>query len=431
MRSRKLKLRRALHTVSAGALTGALLLSAAPTALAASIREQQWPLPAFGVQKVWQKSTGKGVTVAVVDTGVDGSLPDLKGQVLKGKDFTGDDGDGRTDTNGHGSGLASVIAGHGHGSGGDEGVMGLAPDAKILPVRYLEKGHEEGASWDRAVRWAVDHGADVINISQGGGEILSEKMAIKYALKNDVVVVAASGNDGTKHKRYPAAYPGVVAVGGLDDTGHVWDDSSWGSQTTFIAPAVDIPVADPTAESGYSLADGTSVAAAYVSAAAALVRSKYPDLSQGQVINRLVETAKPLHLPGGEVPELPDEKFGYGVIRPNRALNPDVPNGPKAGPLEQPASESSKAASSPADEQSASDEKSSSSSTLVYVLVGLGVLVMLMIIAFLVVKKNKGGGNGPHGPAGGTPPMPHQGQPHYPASSGQFGPPPPNQPPRV
>lgn len=430
-----MKLRRALHLVGAGALTGALLLGTAPTASADEIRDGQWPLEAFDAKEIWQHSTGKGVVVAVVDTGVEASQPDLKGQVLPGKDFTEGGGDARDDADGHGTAMAGLIAGHGHGPGGEDGVMGLAPDAKIMPIRFTHQDNELGTSMAPGIRYAVDHGADVINISQGTGRDSRDKQAIAYAIKHDVLVVAATGNTPGKHVNYPAAYPGVVSVGGVDRTGSVWEKSSWGSNTTLIAPATRDMIIDPTNDRGYALADGTSDAAAFVSASAALVIAAHPDLTAGQVINRLVKTAK---IPNGVAanPKLPDPKFGYGIVRPLRAVTYDIPAGPKAGPLAQPSDEKSpkqsEQASPPADQQSAPDEQSSSSSNiLVYVLIGLGVLVVLVIVVVLIAKKNKNGGNGPQGPAGGMPPMPHQGGQPYQAPSGQFGPPPPpNQPPR-
>ena len=440
-----MSLRRVLHLVGTGALTGALLLGSAPMASADDIRDRQWALSAFDADKIWEKSTGKGVTVAVVDAGVDASHPDLKGQVLKGKDFTKEGGSAQEDTDGHGTSMAGLIAGRGHGPGGSAGVMGLAPKAKILPIRFKHEDGELGVSWAEGVRYAVDHGADVINMSVVTTKSAPEQQAIEYALKKDVVVVAGAGNKGLKEKNYPAAYPGVVSVGGVDDSGAVWQNSSWGSNTTLIAPATKNVGADTTSASGYAMTTGTSDATAYVSASAALVREEHPNLTAGQVINRLIKTAK---VPGPEEarnPKLPDEKFGYGVVRPYRAVTYDVTAGPKAGPLVQREGKSSdSAAGSPSSGSGSSSSDDSGSWMFVLgppiVLFGLIFLVLItltLVIVVLVKSKDRrdrvsdpwGSGNGP------TVPGQYPGQQSH-AQAGQFGgrpmsppPPSPNQPP--
>lgn len=441
-----MKLRRALHVVGAGALTGALLLGSAPVASADDIRDRQWALSAFDAKEIWNHSTGEGVVVAVVDSGVDASHPDLKGQVLKGKDFTKDGGSPLEDTEGHGTQMAGLIAGQGHGPGGNSGVKGLAPGARILPVKSHDQSGELGTTLAEEVRWAVDHGADVINISQGGTtRDFREKKAIAYAVQNDVVVVAATGNEGVKKRAYPASFPGVVAVGGVDNRGALWQKSSWGSNTTLIAPATNNVVPNSNYESGYAIADGTSDSTAYVSASAALVIAEHPDLTAGQVINRLVKTAK-IPQGVGTNPQLPDEKFGYGIVRPLRAVTYDIPAGPEEGPLAQPEEEETSTTSGSDNSQSAPDSESSGeddgfSSILVGVLVVAAIGALTLVIV-LVVKSSKRknqppyGGGTSSGPAPGWSGVPPQ-QPgqYFPPQAGQFNgspaspPPPPNQPP--
>lgn len=440
-----MKLRRALHLVGAGALTGALLLGTAPPASADDIRDRQWALDAFAAEEIWQHATGEGVVVAVVDSGVDASHPDLTGQILNGKDFTGKGTSAREDTDGHGTGMAGLIAGHGHGPGGKAGVMGLAPDAKILPVRFTHSDSELGVTWAEGVRYAVDQGADVINVSRGTVRDLREKEAIEYAVKNDVVVVASTGNEGVKRKSYPAAYPGVVAVGGVDNSGGVWENSSWGSSTTLVGPATNNVVTNTNNESGYGLANGTSDAAAYVSASAALVIEAHPDLTAGQVINRLVKTAK---VPANEDANsnLPDEKFGYGIIRPLRAVTHDIPAGPEEGPLAQSSEEETSTSSGSDDSQapggdSAAAEESSGLGGVLIGVIAVAALGVLGLVVFLVMKgKRKNAqsfagapGAGPVNGWSGVPPQ-QFGQQH-PTQAGQYygppasPPPPPNQPP--
>jgi type VII secretion-associated serine protease mycosin len=290
-----------------------LALDTATPANADSVRDRQWHLLTLHVAAAQQLSAGTNVTVAVVDTGVDGRHVDLAGNVLPGPDFTSPDGDGRTDDDGHGTAMASLIAGHGHGAGG--GVLGIAPGAKILPVRtrvtFSRGDIAEG------VQWSVDHNADVINLSLVTGESPALGEAINEALANDVVVVAGVGLPGGLGKvPAPARIPGVVAVSGVDKAGNIVVSMS-GPEVTIAAPAKDI--AHAAKGGGYGLGTGTSDATAIVSGVVALIRSKYPDLDAANVINRLIQTADDKGPPGR------DEQYGFGIVNPVRALTADVP----------------------------------------------------------------------------------------------------------
>ncbi|WP_188298739.1 type VII secretion-associated serine protease mycosin [Streptomyces sp. CBMA156] len=285
--------------------------------------------------KVWPVSQGEGVVVAVIDSGVNSDHQDLTGQVVPGADFSGTQSDGRIDTVGHGTGMASLIVGHGHGS--QAGVMGLAPKAKILPVKVkTTDGGPEPQVNDlaEAIRFAVDHGATVVNMSLGGLLRFDTKTrkAVAYAVSKDAVLIASAGNSGSDlGVNYPAAFPGVVAVGAVDSKGVVWGGSTPGPETTLIAPGVDIYHASAKSPTSYAAGDGTSGAAAYASATAALIRSKYPSLSAGQVINRMIKSATPPADGSG----VPNSRYGYGVLSPAKALeaNPAVDNGPRENPL--------------------------------------------------------------------------------------------------
>ncbi|MGW2833551.1 S8 family serine peptidase [Streptomyces sp. NPDC001286] len=403
------------------ALTGALLLTAAPIASADQVRDAQWPLTVYSAEKVWKTSQGAGVTVAVVDTGVDSSQPDLTGQVLQGKDFTGGENPHK-DTDGHGTGMASLIAGHGHGANNAAGVMGLAPKAKILPVRVAETGSKiTTATWAAGVRYAVDQGASVINLSFGddsGYPGSKGAAAIAYAQKHNVVVVSATGNDsGTV--TYPAALPGVVAVSGVDKDLSFWSDSNTG-KVTVAAPGVELAQADPITKSGYAVADGTSGSAAYVSAIVALLRSKYPDLTAGQIINRLVKSASFLNNTGKKAP---DKELGYGIARPGSALTMDIPKGPKEGPLAQASpstsTQSGSASGNESPSQAAKKDKSSSSGILL--IAGIAVAVIVLGVVFAVIRSRRNRGSGGPGSGGGMPshgtgypPQPPTGYQQYP-----------------
>ncbi|RKE19259.1 type VII secretion-associated serine protease mycosin [Streptomyces sp. TLI_171] len=418
-------------------------VSAGPAA-ADENREAQWALKNYGAaSRVWPISQGDGVIVAVIDSGVNADHPDLAGQVLPGLDLTGGGGDGRTDTDGHGTGMASNIAAHGHGD--NAGVMGLAPKAKILPIKIeLQQsgGFDTKGNTDvsKGIRFAVDHGAKVINMSIGGGSTTDTGLreAVDYAVKKDVVLVASSGNTPGLAVEFPAGYAGVVAVSGVVESGDVWPKSTTGPQVTLAAPAEKIRHA--SRGQGYAEGTGTSDATSFVSAIAALVRSKYPNLSAGQVINRMIKSAVQ---PDGKGP-FPNDKYGYGIATPAGALaaNPAVDNGPKENPLLNRAEPNgnmpggSATASTPAQAPpsggSTAPQASSDSGSGSGMLIGIGgavlaVLVVVLIIVLVRRSKNGGGGGsgGPGGPGGPAGPGGGPGGPAYgyapPQQPGAYG----------
>ena len=421
-------------TTGVVALTGALLLTSAPIASADAVRDAQWPLTVYDAERVWKTSQGEGVTVAVVDSGVDATQVDLTGQVLPGKDFNGDDP--HKDSDGHGTGMASVIAGHGHGANGSQGVMGLAPKAKILPVR-ADAGGEMADTWPDGVRYAVDQGAKVINLSfidTSATPGTKAAKAIAYAQEHDAVVVAGAGND-TGNVNYPAALPGVVAVTAVDKNLDFWGKSNTGKGVVLAAPGVDIPRA--TGTSDYAKASGTSDATAYVSAIAALVRSKYPDLTAGQVINRLIKSASFLQHEGKKAP---DSELGYGIARPGSALTMDIPKGSKEGPLAQasPSTSTNSGAASDDDSTSLAKKEKKSSPGSILLIAGIAAGVVVIAILFVVIRSRRNGGSGGPGSGGGNPsygtgypPQPPAGYQAYPNTAPNQGyPTPPGQSPQ-
>ncbi|MFD4601114.1 type VII secretion-associated serine protease mycosin [Streptomyces sp. NPDC058464] len=321
--------RRATGAAVSLLLAGSLALLPSTTAYADSIRAQQWGLSALHLDEAWQTTKGKGITVAVLDTGVEADHPDLAGNVLTAKDMIGfGAGPGDRDWARHGTAMAGIIAGHGHGVGNGDGVMGVAPEAKILPVRViLEDGDSargkarstRGNALAEGIRWAADHGADVINLSLGDDSDSahpepSEDEAIQYALKKDVVVVASAGNGGDKgdHISYPAAYPGVIAATAVDKFGTRADFSTRRWYATVSAPGVDIVIADP--DHKYYEGWGTSAASAFVSGAVALVKAAHPGLTPAQIKKLLEDTARDAPA-GGR-----DDSRGFGMIDPAAAI---------------------------------------------------------------------------------------------------------------
>ncbi|MFB7617682.1 S8 family serine peptidase [Kitasatospora sp. NPDC056181] len=368
-----------------------------------------------------------------MDGGVEGDHQDLVGQVLSGADFSGEKTDGRTDRNGHGTGMASLIAGTGHGP--QAGVMGLAPKAKILPIKIRSDGESAGLEQSDialAVRFAVDHGAKVVNISLGGYARLDSEArdAIKYAVAKDVVLVASTGNSGNRALpvEYPAAFPGVVAVAAVDEQGEVWEKSTFGPETTIAAPGVEVYRATATSTSSYGIGDGTSDATAYVSATAALIRSKYPTLSAGQVINRMIKSATP----PSDGSAVPDAHYGYGIIDPAKALapNPAVDGGPKENPLLSRA-ESQGAPDAGEAPPGVPSAGAKGNPGITYTLIGAGVLFGLVLVAVcvsLVVRGRRKRREAAAEPGGTGYPYPVPPPPGPPGQQG-YGYAPPQQPP--
>ncbi|WP_367138641.1 MULTISPECIES: type VII secretion-associated serine protease mycosin [Streptomyces] len=318
-----------------------LLVTLIVTGVAASpvhadtVRSRQWYLDVMHAEEMWETSTGAGVTVAVVDTGVDASLPDLQGQVLEGKNFSGQPGDARTDTEGHGSKMAALIAGTGK-RGRVTGSYGLAPGVKILPVRVRQKGTavDGTKSMVDALHYAAESDAKIVNISLGGPGDEEEEKAISYVLSKGKMVFAAAGNSGDKGNavEYPAAYPGVIGVAGVDQEGAAASWSQHGPQVDLSAPGTDMYAA---CAGGTELCrgNGTSDATALASASAALIWSVHPNWTANQVTRVLINTAG-----GPDTGEKRNDYVGYGAVRPRIALkDPGDPGPADVNPLPGPA----------------------------------------------------------------------------------------------
>lgn len=323
-------------TALAAALFG--LLPSAPAARADSIRDREYWLGEYGIVKAWEVSKGAGVKVAVIDSGIDGTHPDLQGAVVGGHDSSGAGSpDGQKPIGAkpeHGTLVATMLAGRGHGQDpgedgvGPDGIVGVAPEAQLLSASTWlgspnPAGISDQAQIPDAVRWAVDQGAKVINISLGSSSPVwpeSWDSAFLYAEQHDVVIVAAAGNrvGGNVQVGAPATIPGVLTVAGLDRQRKASvDSSSQGISIGVAAPAEELAGGLPGGE--YAEWAGTSGAAPIVSGVAALIRSKWPDMSAAQVINRIVSTAKDAGVPG------PDPIYGRGILDAEAALKADVP----------------------------------------------------------------------------------------------------------
>lgn len=275
-------------------------------------RARQWPLDRFEAESLWAARPGAGVTVAVVDSGVQGTHEDLASVVLPGTDFVTDGLDGRTDPNGHGTHVAGII---GAVANNGRGVAGLAQGVNVLPIRALDA---DGYGWSSdvaaGITYAVDHGAQVVNLSVGGGFSSSQQTAANYALSRNVVLVAAAGNERLDGNpvTYPANLPGVVGVAATDRDDAVAPFSNYGAYVDIAAPGVQI--ISTYAGGGYRYLDGTSMATPYVAAAAALMRAARPTATPAEIAQALASTALDLGAAGR------DNDFGHGLIDPAAAV---------------------------------------------------------------------------------------------------------------
>ena len=361
-------IRRVVALLGCGALATGLALSGAPASAAPTasptpitltpaeaavlgkddVRQHEYWLTDYRIVDAWKQSTGSGVTVAVIDTGVDGTHPDLVDNVLEGYDASGEGSPNGWQGLGvepmHGTEVASLIAGHGHNVSGipkiagqpgkPAGVIGVAPDAKILPISLNMVSNAEKSIDEQipaAVRYAVDHGAQVINLSIGSNKTTWPKSwddAFAYAEEKGVVVVASAGNRGSGITQVgaPATIPGVLTVGGVDRQ----REASKGSSTQGISIGVTAPSNDMIAAAPgnkYMIWSGSSASAPLVSGLAALIKSKYPNLSAAQIIQRITESADDTGAVGR------DPVYGFGIINPLMALDSSTPQDATENPL--------------------------------------------------------------------------------------------------
>ncbi|MET9812052.1 type VII secretion-associated serine protease mycosin [Streptomyces sp. NPDC006386] len=339
-------LRAATTVVAATLLTTAPVLLAPPAAAADLPYSDQcafpngkypgrpWSLQRVLLDELWSQSRGKGVRVAVIDTGVDVTNPQLTDavDVKSGRNFLprnlkDDDGNpiergkenGTTDTVGHGTKVAGIIAAR---PAEGTGFVGLAPEATIIPIQQNDaEGHGDVDTLTDAIRYAIQAEADVINISQDTSKPLKSTsdlaLAIDQALARKIVVVASAGNDGlggNVKETYPASYKGVLAVAASDRNNERASFSQSGEFVGVAAPGVDMISTVP--KGGHCSDNGTSFSAPYVAGVAALIKAKHPDWTARQIVAQIEQTAE--RTVAGH-----DRLVGWGVVDPVRALTQD------------------------------------------------------------------------------------------------------------
>ena len=306
--------RRSARGLAALGVVGFLVLAGGAPAWADTARSGEWHLPYLRIPDAQQITQGDGITVALIDTSVSPDQAELKGAVLTGTDATkGFAGTGQKSDSAHGTGLASLIAGRGRSA--TTGTLGVAPKAKILPVRV--PAGAKALDLQESITWAVRNGAKVICLG-----VVSTTAdpgwapALEEAFRAGVVVVAPVG-DRTEKVTWPAAYPGVVAVAAMDRYGKRASFSATGPEVLLAAPGAAI--ISPGSHGAYPRSDSTADAAAITAGIVALVMAKYPELPTIEVVNRLTSTATAAGESGR------DREYGYGIVHPVSALTQTVP----------------------------------------------------------------------------------------------------------
>lgn len=273
---------------------------------------RQWGLIRIRVPAAWELTRGeRDVLVAILDSGVDSTHPELAHALIEGWDFIANDADA-FDEEGHGTAMAGIIAA---AADNEQGIAGIAPGIRLMPVRVLD-GTGTGSYADvmRGLIHAADQGAQIINMSFGGyGESRALSLAVAYAHERGALLIAAAGNDGLNGRVFPAADPRVIGVASTNPWNGRSEVSNWGNHVLLAAPGERIPTLLPNAR--YALVTGTSGAAAQVTGIAALMFSVNPELLNIEGTQLLVETAEDLGQLGI------DEFFGSGLVNAAHAVN--------------------------------------------------------------------------------------------------------------
>jgi serine protease len=394
---------------AAACLAAALTVLGTMPASADSVRQHEWWLAKLGVASSWRTTRGAGVTVAVLADGVSSTVPDLANSVTAGPDLTRS---GRAASGIffglQGTPIASLIAGHGHGTDNSEGVIGVAPAARILSVRVtLSPGDSllsnptvtagEPAAIAAGIRYAVGHGASVIDLPLDPGQpaasgtgsapavaagSAAEAAAVAYARRQGVLLVAPAGDNGAGSDavNYPAGYPGVIRVGAFD---HDFTKASYSNHQPYVTlTAAGTGVIAATEPGSYATMNSTGAASAIVAGIAALIRSRFPGLSPAQV-RRALDAGTRFRRPGGI-----EDGSGYGAANAARAL---TKASVIAGPLGQRPSARATAQRAPTPPPVSSTASSLATKVLRAVVISAGVLIALLlpITAYAAVGRRR------------------------------------------
>ncbi len=284
-----------------------------------SIQFYPWPIKTFNVEKSWRSSQGEGVKIAVIDTGCDLNHDDIKDNLIQGFNFVDKNKD-PIDDNSHGTHVAGTIS----ASNNEIGMVGIAPRAKIMPIKALDgSGRGDNKSVTDAILWAVDNGADIITMSLGSEYPHSPmEQAISYARSKSVVVFCAAGNSGIESGiQYPAKYKDTVSIGAINEQLEICEFSCSGPELDFLAPGANIVSSVPG--NSYASMSGTSMATPFAVGCAALLLSYFRKNPNSAIDNMLRTREDYVAAFARNSLKLKQEKYkgkrnyeGNGIIKP-------------------------------------------------------------------------------------------------------------------
>ena len=349
------------------------------TPVTALIPDRPWEDKLLDPSRVWPVTKGAGIRVGVVDSGVDSDNIQLRQKVFSGYDFVLNRAGARIDCAAHGTGVASIIVA---APITGTGFHGIAPDARIVPARVTDTDEIKGgaAVVAQGIRYTVDNGVKVLNLSLTMADDPVLRSAVEYAQEHDVLVVAAAGNHSQEGNPtpYPAAYPGVLGVGSIDIAGAKAPDSQTGPFVKIVAPGVKVTGCNPI--QGLKYYGGTSFATPYVAGVAALVRARYPKMSAADVATRLIDTAS-VPRGGRDTPA-----YGAGIVDPYRAVMDTTlgDGGPGAKPTPIPAPHPDLVAQRKAAALAAENDRARHTATVL-----LGGTALVLVLAGLVLAGHR------------------------------------------
>ena len=374
-------MRRLWAGLLAGVLGIGVLVGTGGVAHADAVRDSQWIIDALKLAEVHKISTGAGVRVGLVDTGVDSTHPDLTGTVVAGKDAWSSKRDGQSDPVGHGTAMASLIAGHGHGANNGDGILGVAPGAQIVSYgawRPGDKAYDDN-ELNAGIRFLLEQNVDVILLAYGGGSGNEDERAlIQQAVAKGIPVVTPSGDTAQQDSvGAPGIYPESILVGGTNSAGEYSTSAVADPQIALSAPCEKVNAA--WTDHGYSDNSGTSDSAAIVAGLFALIKANWPDITWDDMARRTAKTADDKGNPGR------DKYYGFGLINPLKALT--APVDPK-DPAHPPHQADDPIYQSAAPSSSALTDGDQSQSRPIWL--GVGIIVVLAILIPLVFLARRG-----------------------------------------